>query len=234
MERLGEIDKAIILKLMFRDELSFSELWDKKIRSNKFNYHLKKLISQGYIEKIGTKYFLTSKAKELIAYFNLGDLEIQKQPLAIIGIVLISKGKILLQKLTKEPFKDCYALVCGKLEFGEGIEKAAKRIAFEKTGYIIREPKLKAIVSLKTFENKELKYHHHFYIVVPASFSGNLKDSLDRENKWIKIKELKRYYHFPDIDRELKLIKSSKLVFKEYNRQIKNKKILRHLLEKNL
>lgn len=42
-EKMSEIQKNIIRKLMHEPKQGFNELWNKEIESNKFAYHLKKL-----------------------------------------------------------------------------------------------------------------------------------------------------------------------------------------------
>ena len=70
----------------------------------------------------------------------------------------------------------------GKLEKGESPEECAKREIFEETGLVVKELKLRGLLTFPSFNDDEDWYG---YLYVVEKFSGELIDSPEGELKWI-------------------------------------------------
>lgn len=64
-----------------------------------------------------------------------------------VDIVIIERDEIYLIKRKNPPFKDCWALPGGFVEYGERVEEAALREAKEETGMNVRIKKLIGVFS---------------------------------------------------------------------------------------
>src|SRR3990170_944918 len=102
--------KAILKKLTLTPILKFNELLIDGLESEHMNYHLKKLITYGFVSKKGISYQLTDKGKD---YCNLLDDNIdmvEKQPKTSVLITGVRKnpqtGKIenLVSKRLRQPY----------------------------------------------------------------------------------------------------------------------------------
>ncbi|MFB6145548.1 MAG: hypothetical protein ABEJ99_03510 [Candidatus Nanohaloarchaea archaeon] len=91
---MHEIQKEILKRIGYHGSKSFSYIqWDD-IESNKLSFHLKKLVEKGMIEKTKAGYRTTSKGREILPYFDLGDV---RHPVNVVDLLIISNGKVYLQ-----------------------------------------------------------------------------------------------------------------------------------------
>ena len=90
------IRQEILRKLTHNPIMSFNQLWNKEIPSNKFAYHVEVLVEDNLIEKVNGDYKLTDTGRSLVTYVDGKTGEIVKQPLAVAVIVAKNDDKILL------------------------------------------------------------------------------------------------------------------------------------------
>lgn len=130
------IQKHIISVLMFQKVARFRDLRPPKTDTNLFSYHLKLLLNQGLVDKVDGGYTLSQKGIEYVDKLSTEKFTIRTQPKIITMFVIQnSKGDILLQKRTKQPYIDCWTLPYGKLHIDDtNLTEAAKREVFEKLG----------------------------------------------------------------------------------------------------
>lgn len=135
------IQKHIIAVLMFQKVARFRDLRPPKTDTNLFTYHLKLLLNQFLIEKIDGGYTLSQKGIQYVDRLSTTGLKVRSQPKIITMFVIQnSKGDILLQKRTKQPYIDTWTLPYGKLHIDDtNLVEAAKREAFEKLGLANQE-----------------------------------------------------------------------------------------------
>jgi len=130
----------ILRHLLFVPKAQFSELQKQtNLSSDHFNFHVKKLIEEGYVEKNERYYFLTQKGKEYANRMDTDENEIEKQPKVSVVISLERRRKdgereFLFQQRKKHPYFDFWGRVSGKMRWGETIIDAAKRELKEETG----------------------------------------------------------------------------------------------------
>ncbi len=68
-------------------------------------------------------------------------------PSLAVDIIIFFDNKLTLIKRGREPFKDCFALPGGFVEYGETVENAAAREAKEETGLDVHELSLLGVYS---------------------------------------------------------------------------------------
>ncbi|MDD5417622.1 MAG: NUDIX domain-containing protein [Candidatus Nanoarchaeia archaeon] len=220
------IRKEIFRKLMYKKNLSFSQLMDKKVRSNHFNYHLSELIKAGIIKKENFLYSLTKKGDKIAVYFDTESSDIYMPPFTSVAVALRKDNEILLSRLEKGPFKNCWAIsAVGRLKEGEGLKESAYRQTIERTGYTPKDLELKIIYSIKTYYRRKILSQHLHFIFNCKNFTGKLKETTkDRTNKWVKIKDLRRYNIFLENITTLKHIDNGGITYLEIVRRHDGKK----------
>ena len=210
----SKIRKLILQKLIFNQKLSFSQIWDKSIESNKFTYHLKTMLKDGLIIKKGDKYSLTKKGIDFVTYVDSSKVEVTKQPLLVVFCLVRKGNKILVHRRLKEPFYGYCGVPAGKVSFGDIIFEAAKKELEEETGLKSNNGKLISIESIKTFDKKtkELIHHHLGFTFEFTGFEGDLiKKTKEGENFWYDISKLKQLNIYPDMMNLIEASNDSKL-----------------------
>jgi ADP-ribose pyrophosphatase YjhB (NUDIX family) len=190
--KLHTYQKDLIKKLATKRGLRFNELIIEGLESEHMNYHLKQLITYGFITKIGTKYDLTDTGKD---YSNLIDSEtelLEKQPktsIVIRGVKLNKKGEVehLLTTRLIQPYIGKTGRITGKVRFGETLEETASRELYEETGLKAKSFTLEEIYrKMRKRENGEWVQDVLFYIFFVKDFSGNLiKETKFQKNFWV-------------------------------------------------
>ena len=129
----------ILRHLLFVPSASFAQLQKgTELTSDHFNFHIKKLLDSGYIEKTDAKYQLSPRGKEYANRLDTEENEIERQPK--VSVVLFverqqnGKREFLCQQRLKQPYYEFWGRLGGKVRWGESFEDAAKRELFEETG----------------------------------------------------------------------------------------------------
>lgn len=131
---LHHIQRGIILSLVARSPLKFSELQPPRIPNNTFSYHLRKLLENGYIEQTQSGYIPTRKSLKLIAINGDQKWRASSPSLITMFYVTNDEGEVLLLNRNIEPFQGWYSLPSGAIHTGETLLEAAERELYEKTG----------------------------------------------------------------------------------------------------
>jgi ADP-ribose pyrophosphatase YjhB (NUDIX family) len=136
-------------------------------------YHLKSLISGGYVIKTESIYTLTPKGLTYVDSLSSDNLKPRKQPKLIAIIAVNDKfGKYLLLERKFQPYKDALMLPSGKQHFGEDIYVHAKRELKEKTGLNIPLT-YRGVANISLGENNQTLTH-----VVAHVHSGTIDEIL--------------------------------------------------------
>ncbi len=199
MDNLHPIQMQIIKNLTFSPSIKFSELNNSSIESDKFSYHIRKLLSDGLIKKNEfDKYSLTNKGKLYSSHMDTGTSKIEKQPKSSVLIIAhrrITKEKeYLIHTRTKEPYYNYSGFMTGKIRFGETIEESALRELEEETGLIGSEYRHHFILyeMVYTTERKQLE-DKFFHVVSFSKTTGTLLEkSLDGKNSWLTENQLRK------------------------------------------
>lgn len=86
------------------------------------------------------------------------------QPVVGVGAVIVSEGKILLEKRKNEPGKGKWSIPGGIVNLGENLENAVIREAQEETCLEVGKPRLLDVVDHVELDDKG-KVKYHFVIV---------------------------------------------------------------------
>ncbi len=132
--------QAVILRdLLFVPAASFADLQKSTdLASDHFNFHIKKLVDTGFVEKNESGYSLTSKGKEYANRMDTDENEIEKQPKISVALLVErqngNRREFIVQQRLKQPYYGFYGRLGGKVRWGESFEEAAARELEEETG----------------------------------------------------------------------------------------------------
>ena len=118
------MEKEILSLFLTNKKLKFNEIEKLlKTRSNKLDYHIKKLISKNIIEKKNNFNKLTESSEYLIPYLS------EKNSLLPVVLILIGDSKkAFLYKREKRPYQEFLSLPGGRILLGESIKESVRRI----------------------------------------------------------------------------------------------------------
>ncbi|MBU3668733.1 MAG: NUDIX domain-containing protein [Candidatus Taylorbacteria bacterium] len=215
------IEEHVLRHLTRYSEATFSQMKPKLIESNVFTYHLKKLITAGYIKKTKQIYSLSAKGKQFADTISHENFTPRIQPKIVTLIVLEYQNKYLLYKRDKEPFVGYVGFPYGKIHLEERVAEAAKRELIEKTGF---ETELvhKGDMYITAHSEVELISHmlcHIFYKKISkAEYTKSLL-KLHSTSFWSEIQKNGDTKYIPGVMQILKNLakhKGKKFFFAEY------------------
>lgn len=185
-----EAQMKVLRHLLLAPSAGFAQLQKQTgMTSDHANFHIKKLVEVGYIEKdTGDKYILTRSGKEYANRMDTDDNVIEKQPkLSVALIVENDKGEFLAQQRLKQPYYGFWGRPTGKIRWGEKMLEAAARELMEETG-------LTADLSVAGFYHKmdydkdsgDLLEDKVFVLVYGKNPAGTLVvDDEGHHNEWL-------------------------------------------------
>ena len=110
--------------------------------------------------------------------------------LNVVLCALVNDGKILLIKRVKDPYRNHWGLVGGKMEFGEFVEETAVREFYEETGIRASFDRLAGIASEMVIEKGEKKNHFLLFVSKLKSESSEFSAGREGELKWFGLRAL--------------------------------------------
>ena len=187
------IQKSIMQVLIRKEYARYSDMRPEKIDSNLYAYHLNRLVSSGYIEKLDKGYTLSAQGLRYIEYTS-SSMKIRSQPKITVAVLLKDfDGNILLTKRLKQPYINYYGLPLGKIHHDKdkNLLDSARRELFEKTG--VNHKKLIHVgdMYLKIHTNKVLISNlliHIFFGTCKQDIVINELSDWVAENDFCKIK----------------------------------------------
>jgi ADP-ribose pyrophosphatase YjhB (NUDIX family)/predicted transcriptional regulator len=188
---------AILRHLLFKPQAGFSELQKAtSLTSDHFNFHVKKLIEEGYVEKLEKHYRLTHKGKEYANRMDTDENEIEKQPKVSVAITLERENtegerEFLFQQRKKNPYFDFWGRMGGKIRWGESVIEAADRELKEETG-LEADFEYKLLYHKRDFSKTtgKLLEDKLFFCVYATEFRGELIEEFEGGiNKWMTVEE---------------------------------------------
>jgi 8-oxo-dGTP diphosphatase len=117
------------------------------------------------------------------------------QPVVGVGAVIISEGKILLEKRKNEPGKGKWSIPGGLVDLEESTEQAVIREVLEETCLEVDAPRLIDVVSdVSLDENGKVKYHFVIIDYLVTLKRGEVKAASDADAlKWVPFSEVEAY-----------------------------------------
>lgn len=206
---------AILRHLLFKPHAVFSELQKATdLASDHFNFHIKKLIEEGFVEKGDKVYKLSHKGKEYANRMDTDENEIEKQPKVSVAITLERKGvngerEFLFQQRKKNPYYDFWGRMGGKVRWGESVIEAAERELKEETG-LEAEFEYRLLYHKRDFNKVtgKLLEDKIFLCVYATEFTGELIEEFEGGiNKWMTTEEFHQVpKRFTSVDEFMELM----------------------------
>ncbi|MDQ6985066.1 MAG: NUDIX domain-containing protein [Candidatus Dojkabacteria bacterium] len=204
MEDMHYIQIAILNKLLYKDNATYTNLRPfDDLENNLFNFHLKKLISLGYVKKEDKSYALTNKGKESASIIDNDSKKIQRQGKILVAFCCVRENdgrkQVLLYKRLKHPFYNNQGFPSGKVKFGETINESVIRELKEETNLVItKKAELFLIkhVVVKNLSGEIIddKYFYNFKIENPK---GDLQSNEEGEFKWVDVQKIDDFVKKP-------------------------------------
>ena len=117
------------------------------------------------------------------------------QPVVGVGAMIVSEGKILLEKRKNEPSRGKWSIPGGLVELGESVEQAVIREVKEETGLDVEAPRLIDVVDNISLDTKGKVKHHYVIVDFLVNIRGGLaKAASDADElKWVPFSEVEEY-----------------------------------------
>src|SRR5664279_6649459 len=177
---------TIMRHLLFTPQASFAELQKMTdLTSDHFNFHVKKLLDEGYVEKLEKHYKLSRKGKEYANRMDTDENEIEKQPKVSVVIILERKNadgerEFLYQQRKKNPYYDFWGRLGGKMRWGESVIEAAKRELLEESN-LEADLEFKLLYHKRDFDKAtgRLLEDKLFFCAYGTIYSGELMETFE-------------------------------------------------------
>lgn len=184
---------AIMRHLLFTPSATFADIQKATdLTSDHFNFHIKRLVQERYVQKDDRAYSLTGKGKEYANRMDTDENEIEKQPKVSIVVTLertnaAGEREFLYQQRLKNPYYGFWGRLGGKMRWGETVIEAAERELLEETG-MTANFEYKLLYHKRDFDkqSKRLLEDKIFLCVYATEFSGELIESFEGgHNRWM-------------------------------------------------
>lgn len=198
MQQLHKVEISILYSLRHTDAARFTTLMRPTgLISDTFKFHLKKVITLGYVEKRPTgDYHLTAKGREFANNLDDSKLGIQKQPklsvLLIVAKQTESGKEFLVQKRLRRPFLGFWGCISGPVQWGEEAEETARRELKKQTG-LEGSFHVKSFYRKRDYENGSTTILEDklFFVIEVSDIKGQLSNEWKGGfNQWMSIDEL--------------------------------------------
>lgn len=213
-DKLHEVQASILRELLFNNGTNFASLNKVGLTNDHFTFHIKKLINEGFLEKIQKKYYLTQKGKVVAGTLDIDSLKIERQGKASVAITAIKKIKgekyYLIQQRLKEPFFRYYGFINGKIRYGETSKQTAIRELKEETGLRGEPINLCVYHKLRGPTRNNITLDNFFFVYIIKDPKGRLKSTKEGKNFWKTIEEIRKLKTFPGFESALKVVISGK------------------------
>jgi len=224
---LHEYQMAILQKLIYKNDLRFTDLKIENLTSEHFTYHLKKLIEKNLIKKTIGGYELTIEGKDFIGRIDTVNLNIEKNPKVSVLIYIRrrkDKGNFeyLMSKRLKQPYLGKVGNITGKIKFGETFSQAAERELEEETG-LKADLKLNHIYhKIRIDENRIPVQDGVFAVFIAMRLKGKIRQTKEAKLFWTTLEKLyKRKDLFDDVKENFEvLLKNKFTVIEDKKEQI--------------
>lgn len=183
------IQGSIVYNLALADSLRFSQLKPDYIENKLFTYHLKKVVSAGYVDKNDAgAYTLTPKGKRLgLRVMGTNQVDVNR-PHSILFLVVRRKfdEAWLLYKRGAHPLKDKIGFMHAVPEPEVSVLETSRRILKEKTGL---QGKFMALGGgyFRMFRDGELESFTQFTLLICEEAVGQLEQTHEHaEYSWFE------------------------------------------------
>lgn len=214
------IQQHILKELTLRGTARYSDIKPNGVEGNQFMYHLKKLLTKGYVLKGQGRYRLSATGKQYASRVSMETFHPRVQPKVMTLIVCKNKrGEVLVYRRHREPFRGRVGYPHGKVHLGEKIVDSARRELQEKTG-VTADVVYRGHAYSTVYENDELLVHdlvHIFDGKNPRGEVVNVNMAIG-EAFWVDPRGIDEEEYLPNFKDILTLIekKGKGLFFEEF------------------
>lgn len=212
---------SILRELLFHPSAGYAMLQKPTgLSSDHFNFHIKRLLEIGYVQKVQRgKYKLTPAGKEHANRLDTDKNTIERQPkvAVLLGIERNRKNQteVLLQERLKNPWYGFWGIPSGKVRWGETLEEAALRELWEET-------QLSAQISLAGIYHERVVLDNSgqfqedkvFFVMHCRQPKGQMLEKFEGgRNAWFDIKQARALSpKFQSFDVELDMLLSDDVI----------------------
>jgi 8-oxo-dGTP pyrophosphatase MutT (NUDIX family) len=192
---IHQAQTQILRELLFVDKAGFAKLQKPTgLTSDHFKFHIKRLVSLEYVEKLPEgEYRLTAAGKEYANKLDTDKSTIERQPKCAVILVIEKRenGKtyFLVQERRKHPYFGFWGFPGGKIRWGETIMQAAARELREETG-LSADLEHKGVYHEHVIETESgrLLEDKVFHVIHGTNARGELLSSFDSgNNAWMTL-----------------------------------------------
>ncbi len=214
-----DIQNKIISKLKNAGSLRYRDLNLSDISNDLFNYHLKALVTKGYIEKTDIGYTLSKDGQAYVAdVYHTSDPQLQRL-FKVNVITIVSRSlengaiEILTQRRNAQPSHGLVDVMGGTIIKGEDVLEGANRKLNDETG-LNAHFKLLGIERRRLYKQGVLFSDVLFPICYANNYTGELASTQFGENFWVPIDQAisnadRPFDNIPSIITCLKAIKDN-------------------------
>ncbi|OGM28042.1 hypothetical protein A2962_05495 [Candidatus Woesebacteria bacterium RIFCSPLOWO2_01_FULL_39_61] len=219
---LHQIQKDVLVFLLFKRQENFSGLNRTGVPSDQFNFHLRRLIELGLVKRSKNKtYRLTPNGKEFSNRLDTESRTYEKQ--AKIGVLICcvqefgGETNYLIQQRLKEPYFGFYGFLTGKVRLGETVFETALRELKEETGYAGKVKLVGIKHKMDYSKDGNLLEDKFFFVMKATDIKGNMTKKFEGgRNIWATEKEIFKLPNlFDGVKDTLDLVKQNKVTFLE-------------------
>ncbi len=184
---MHHIQNSILTNLMTHKTRRFSELRPERVDSNLFQYHLQKLIRDGYVVKLEKGYTLSGPGLYYADRFSSMLRGEQPQPkIIVVNVIQNANAQVLLGRKPRQPFLGSYHLPAGKVHEAEDLAFAARRELFEKAK--MKDVQLTYVTLAHiTIRQGEVLISEYYATVMHGIHAGNAEPL---EGKWCEYNDM--------------------------------------------
>lgn len=203
------IQKHILRLLTKSKGMRYRDLKPPRVEGNQFSYHLKTLLSRGYIKRTHHTYTLTTKGIHHATQVNLDHFFVRIQPKVVTLIVCKNAdGAYLMYTRGKQPFLGKVGFPYGKVHLGESVQDAAERELREKTGISARMNQKGIVYLLVKDAAGEVVTHMLAHVFVATYTRGEVSDAPFGSISWVYQKDVSRLPLMPGVTDILRIAES--------------------------
>lgn len=201
------IRKHILRTLTLKKWARFRDMKPGSVDSNLYNYHLKELIKDGYVERREQKgYRLSPAGLRYVDHVSLESFEPRWQPKLLTKLYIQNEeGAVLMWPKMKQPFIGTWSLPSGKIHYDDvTTERAAQR----ELSYITDKQldlRLLGVAEIAVHINNNLTTHGIEYVY---GLTMKAADMQHEYGQWVQLSELPGLRCAPGSSAVLELVAS--------------------------
>lgn len=213
------VQKEILKNLVYKPNARFRDLNTTELTNDQFTFHLKKLLQDGYVEKIEEGYKLTNKGLLYSSNLDLDSLEV---PHIKVGVKLYIERRngneieVLLGERLRDPFKGTIGFHTHKVRPDESVFETARRCLLNETG-LTGEFEYAGLEYIIEKSEEALNSSRMMNFIRVKNIQGEMLEiTKESKNTWVNIKDISKLentYH--DILEDFSLFQRKEMFFNE-------------------